>query len=739
MCSSSFDREDSGELEDLFRTIRDKSPSISLDRIRHAYYMAKCAHSGQLRASGDPYLMHPIAVAKILAELGMDEPTLVAGLLHDVVEDCPNTCAEHLRKNFGPEVYQLIEGVTKLKSQPFSADVPNVKGFVETKRAAENLRKMLLAMAKDIRVMIIKLADRLHNIRTLGNLSPERRTRIAKETLDIYAPLAGRLGIWQLKWELEDRAFMYLHPTEFQEISELVSKSHNEREQELQQSIALLKDRLLTKKIDLVDIHGRPKHLYSIFNKIVKSGFEFEQILDLLAIRVIVENTSDCYVVLGVVHDLWVPIPGFFYDYIAKPKSNGYQSLHTKVVGSHGEPMEIQIRTSSMHRVAEYGVAAHWLYKEGKGEIDKDVARLSHLRKQLFDWSSDNKASSDFLNTVSTDLFSEQVFIFTPRGDVVDLPVDSTPIDFAFAIHSELGFTVVGAKINGILVPLSTHLQNGDVVELLTRSNAQPSLDWLDFVRSAHARSKIQGYFRKRRWEENVLRGKEALEKEMRSKGLDPHLYLTDQRLAKVIVEVKDCKNVTDLYARLGEGLISIQNIINKLEDRPKRSSFQQVIRVSRSHTGKHSLIAGDFDNILVRRAKCCDPIPGEDLVGFIARGRGMILHRKVCPNVVNTIMIEPERFIVLHWPPDGTVYPVVMKINTISRPGILMEISSVFGELKTNVSAAKIRTLRNQTAEIYLTLEVPSFDHYQRLVVNISQLPGVISAIRMFGRVHPA
>ncbi len=737
LCVNSNDQEEYEDLQELIEFIKESSPQTHLQKIRDAYYVARCAHSGQIRASGAPYLMHPVAVTKILAELGMDEPTLIAGLLHDVIEDCPGACAAKLEKNFGPEVFQLIEGVTKLKAQPFSAESKGTKGFVESRRAAENLRKMLLAMAKDVRVMIIKLADRLHNIRTLESLSPERKTRIASETLDIYAPLAGRLGIWQLKWELEDLSFKNLHPKEFNEISNLVSKSRIEREQELQETIIELRKRLMDKGIDLIDIHGRPKHLYSIFNKIVKSGFEFDQILDLLAIRIILENPSDCYVALGIVHDLWIPIPGFFYDYIAKPKSNGYQSLHTKVVGPHGEPVEIQIRTKNMHQVAEYGVAAHWLYKEGKNKIDRDVVKLALLRQQLFDWSSDSKSSSDFLSSVSTDLFSEQVFVFTPKGDVVDLPVDSTPIDFAFRIHSDIGFMVVGSKINGVLAPLSTRLQNGDIVELLTRSNAQPSLDWLDFVRSVHAKSKIQGYFRKQRWEENIVRGKEALEKEMRLKGFDPHLYLNEKKLSKALRELKNCKSISDLYGMIGEGLVSVQNVISKIEGCSRKKSTQQVIQVSRSLEGKMNLVTQDFKNVLVHRAKCCDPIPGEDLVGYIPKTRGMILHRKVCPNIVNIMTEEPDRVVVLQWPPDGTVYPIVTKIITVNRQSILMEMITALSENQANVSAARIRTLRNQTVETYLTIEVSSFDSLMKIFLKISQISGVITIIRMFGKIR--
>lgn len=725
--------EEPQELHELLQLVRDNRAESDLRRIRYAYFIAEQAHSGQHREAGDPYITHPLAVARILAELHMDDDTIIAALLHDVLEDCPQVSRDALLKTFGPDVLMLVEGVTKLSFKPPSEATPRQRALAESNRAAESLRKMLLAMAKDFRVIIIKLADRLHNMQTLGSLSPDRQMRIASETLDVFAPLAARLGIWEIKWQLEDLAFMYLHPDEFARVRDLVAKSRNERRQELSDAIVMLKEHLEKRGLHGVEVNGRPKHLYSIFNKMVKQKIRFEEIYDLLAIRVIVNKTEDCYLALGIVHDLWMPVPGLFYDYIAKPKTNGYQSLHTKVVGPSGEPLEVQIRTKAMHAVAEYGVAAHWTYKEGKAELN-ETTRLSQLRQQLFDWSTDAKTSSDFLRSLSTDLFSEQVFVFTPRGDVLDLPRGSTPIDFAFRVHTQLGFTVVGAKVNGLMVPLSTQLQNGDVVELITRSSAQPSLDWLEFVKSSHARNKLRGYFRRLSKFEDASRGKDALEKELKALGADPKEYLGEEKLNELAHQIEGCENGTDVLAKVGSGLASVQSIITKLRGTtPEKTSDQ--IQTTRTKEGKLTLTTGGVDDVMLKRAKCCDPIPGDDVVGYVTRGRGIMIHRRLCPNAVRYQTTEPERLMALDWPPDGSQYAVVVKITTVNRQGLLMDISTIFGESHTNVSAARVRTLPNHTAEIEVTIDVRDTDHLQQVINKISNFSDVISILRMFGR----
>jgi len=723
-------------LQELLSSIREHRPGADLNKIRLAYFVAEEAHAGQTRDSGDPYILHPLQVAEIVYELRMNEDTIAAALLHDVLEDSTQFNAEFIRDKFGEEVLQLVEGVTKLSRNHPIALTDRQRATAESNRAAESLRKMLLAMAKDVRVMVIKLADRLHNMRTLDALPPDKRMRIASETHDIFAPLAARLGIWQIKWQLEDLAFKYLHPNEFREITEMVAKTRAEREGELEEAVLMLKERLEAKGLRDSEITGRPKHLYSIFNKIVKSGFEFEQILDLLAIRIIVNEPSDCYVALGIVHDLWVPIPGLFYDYIAKPKPNRYQSLHTKVVGPRGEPLEVQIRTKEMHEVAEYGVAAHWDYKEQPQTTSQQQApELSSLRQQLFDWSSDARTSSDFLRSVSTDLFSEQVFVFTPKGDVLDLPKESTPIDFAFRVHSSLGLTVVGAKVNAAIVPLNTTLKNGDVVELITRSNAQPSLDWLEFCKSANAKSKLRSYFRKRNKQENASRGREALEKELRSQGLDARELLGEDHFLPIARTVHDCMTTEDLFARVGAGLTSVQSVVNKLRGVTQPKPQSDVIQTQQTREGKVQLLTAGVDNVMVRRAKCCDPIPGDEVVGYITRGRGIMIHRLVCPNAMRSQSTEAERMVPLEWPADGSLHSVVLKIVSTNRQGLLMDVSTIFGESKTNVSAARIKTLPNNTAEIEVTIEVTSVQQLSQVMSKISNFSDVISILRMFGR----
>lgn len=719
-------------LQDLLEAIRDRRPDADLRKIRFAYYVAEKAHAGQERVSGEAYIIHPLAVAQILVDLGMDDDTLVAALLHDVLEDCHTYTPEFIRDTFGQDVLDLVEGVTKLKLREPKDSSARQRQAAETTRTAESLRKMLLAMAQDFRVMVIKLADRLHNMQTLGALPEDKRTRIAAETLDVYAPLAARLGIWQLKWQLEDLSFQYLHPTEYQTVEGLVARSRAERERDLNSAIVAIKERLEQRGIK-AEVTGRPKHLYSIFNKMSKQGFAFEEIQDLLALRIIVEDQAQCYLVFGIVHELWIPVPGKVSDYIARPKPNGYQSLHTKVVGPNGQPLEVQIRTRRMHEVAEFGVAAHWTYKEGKGNTD-ETAKLQQLRQQLFDWSSDARTSSDFLRSVSTDLFSEQVFVFTPKGDVLDLPRGSTPIDFAFRVHTKLGMTLVGAKVNGVMCPLGTQLKNGDVVEIITRSNAQPSLDWLEMVQSAHTRSKLRAHFRRLTRDEDAVRGRDALEKELRSVKLDPKLYLTDEKLEAVTKQYHGADNPTDLLAKVGGGLISVHGVVMKLRglvQEPPTPGF----RITRTTAGKLTIGAGSMDGVMVKRAKCCDPIPGDEVVGYVTRGKGIMIHRKVCPNAMGLQTSDPDRLVPYDWPPDGSGYPVMLKILTVNRQGLLMDISVIFGESKTNVSAAKIKTLSNHTAEIEVTIDVTDTQHLAQVMNKISNFADVISILRMFGR----
>ncbi len=735
----SHDWDEPEDLHALLQALRQQR-DLNTRKIRYAYYIAEQAHKGQFRSSGEPYITHPVAVARILVDLHVDDETVCAALLHDVVEDNPAYTSEAIGATFGAEVLQLVEGVTKLKFKGHENMSERQRSAAQITRAAETLRKMLLAMATDFRVMFIKLADRLHNMMTLDALAPAKQIRIATETLDIYAPLAARLGIWQYKWQLEDLAFKALHPAEFQRVSDLVAKSRGQREKELTEATLLIKELLAEEGVKVIEIQGRPKHLYSIFNKMVKQGLRFEDIYDLLALRIIVETRAECYVTMGVVHGAFNPMMTLFADHIAQPKPNGYQSIHTKVVMPNKQILEIQIRTKEMHDIAEHGVAAHWSYKEGKIKGAGDEANtFAQLRQQLFDFSSDSRMSSDFLRSVSNDLFSEQVFVFTPKGDVFDMPKDATPVDFAFRVHTKIGMTLVGAKVNGSIVTLNTALKNGDVVELITRSNATPSLDWLEYVKSAHTRAKLRGYFRKQSKDVDERRGKELIERELKSAGLDPRKYLGEDRLQKLANELDGCETGQDVLAKVGAGLTSVQGVISKLRGLVVELPTADRIEVTKTKEGKVTLVTKGIQGVsgvLVARSKCCSPIPGDHVLGYVTRGRGIMLHRIDCPNAANSMEAEVERWIPYEWPGGNTeAYSVPLKIVSLNRHGLLMDISTIFGESKTNVSAANIKTLNNQTAEIFLTIDVRDTDHLNVLINRIQSFGDIISISRMFGR----
>jgi len=727
--------EDPEVLQRILEIVAQHYPTPESAKIRRAYYFAEWCHSGQIRDSGEPYITHPIAVAEILADLQLDPDTVAAGLLHDTLEDCADKSSpEKLEEHFGPVVCRMVEGVTKLRF-PYrnEADSFAARKQEELRRAAESLRKVLLAMAADLRVMLIKLADRLHNMRTIDALTEAKRRRIASETMYVYAPLAARLGIWQLKWQLEDLAFRQLEPEAYEEIAKALDKTRDVREQELHEAKVSLKERLEAAGIQ-AEVTGRPKHICSIHNKLVSQGLSFDQIYDLLGLRVIVKKEADCYHALGIVHDLWKPIPQLFYDYIAKPKSNLYQSLHTKVVGPHGEPMEIQIRTQEMHQIAEFGVAAHWRYKEDETPT---AERLPFLRQQLFDWTSDAKTSSDFLRNVSEDLFADQVFVFTPRGDVIDLPSGSTPIDFAFRIHSRLGEQLVGAKVNARIVPLSYQLKNGDICEVMTRPNAQPSLDWMQYVKTSSARSKIRSFLRRRNRDENVIRGREALEKYVRSISREPKEFLGEDHLAAVAASFKS-NSGEDLLANIGAGLVTPHSVVAKLRvNAPKEE--ERTGKIGRHTFERPTVItAGGVDNVVTKRARCCGPIPGDEVLGFVSRGKGLMMHRADCPNVVKLRETDPGRLMLIDWRGDEQhVYGVVLQIDVINRIGLLADVTHVFGEAKTNITAAKIQTNPNQTAFIEITTEVHDTKHVRDLLTRLENFSDVLGVRRVMGRIR--
>ncbi len=731
-------------------------PNADVSLVERAYKFAFEKHFLQRRRSGEPYITHPVEVTEILADLEMDEQTLAAGILHDTVEDCGVTI-EELESEFGHEVAMLVDGVTKLqnigidegKERPDDTDesehqatIKRRKRQAEIQKNAANLRKIFLAMARDLRVIVIKLADRLHNMRTLSALPPHRQLRMASETLQIFAPIAHRLGIWQLKWQLEDLAFSYVEPEAFQEITAMVARNRDERQAEVDEAIGLLQQRLAEDGI-VAQVKGRPKHLYSIYNKMRQQGLDFTDLYDLTALRVIVSTRSECYQCLGIVSALWSPIPNMFTDYIAQAKSNMYQSLHIKVLGPHGTPLEVQIRTWEMHRTAEFGVAAHWQYKEGGKTSDQFERRLSFLRQQLFDWQADSRDHNEFMRNVTEDLFTDQVVVFTPKGDVVDLPAGSGPIDFAYRVHSEVGDHCVGAKVNARMVTLAYQFHNGDVVQILTRPNANPSRDWLALAKTSHARSKIKGYFKRLHQVENVQRGRDLLEKEL-AHQLDrepkawtdsPRDLLKDEVLRSIASDF-NMPGEVELLASIGYGALAALTVLNRLKPVPEVDRGIQI-GGKRADDRKLKVTAGsiDTDNVLFRRSRCCLPIPGDDVVGYVTRGRGMALHRRECPNARHYLATEPDRCVPVEYGGnEGQVYQVYLTVITLDRTGLLADVGTVFGEAKTNITAVKTQSHRDRTATFELAIEVKNTDHLDEIIQKVYGLGDILDVYRASG-----
>lgn len=729
------------DIESILERVKKYNPNADEGLIRRAYEFAAAKHGETKRLTGEPYINHPLAAAEILVELEMDTASIAAALLHDVVED-HDVKIEDICEEFGDEIGALVDGVTNLKLKDFefveeqlTDEQQPKRKRAEFQRSAENLRKIFLAVAKDLRVMVIKLADRLHNMRTLHGLPPERQIKVARETMQIFAPLAHRLGVWTLKWELEDIAFKFLEPEAYEKVQEHVAKTREEREGDLAEATSLIEKHLAKEGIEAV-IQARPKHLWSIYQKIKREGVDFTEIYDLSALRIIVNRVGDCYHALGLVHDLWMPIPERFSDYIAMPRSNMYQSLHTKVVGPRGEPLEVQIRTWDMHRVAEFGVAAHWQYKEGVKSGDEFERKLSWLRQQLFDWQTDNRDSSEFLRSVIDDLFTDQVFVFTPRGDVVDLPAGSVPIDFAYRIHSDVGNHCVGAKVNGRIVPLTYQFKNGDIVEIITRSNSQPSLDWLSVVRTGHARNRINAFFRRQHFGENVTKGRELLEAELERLGVEARVALKSDELDKVRREM-NFQSEDDLLAAVGFGHVAAGTVANKLrpQEPPKH---QPVIVGAPKRSGKKGLaVALDgAKNLMITRARCCAPLPGEEVVGYVSRGKGVSLHSANCPNVAAYRQSEPERLVNVNWnDPGAETYPADIVIRVNDRVGVLSDITALFSEAKTNIVGARLKALSDKTARIEMTIEVSSFAALNALLAKVGNLTDVIQIERVAAR----
>ena len=711
------------DLKSLLERITSYYPDADLEIIIKAYDFAKAAHEGQLRDSGEPFFNHPFEVALILADLELDLDTVAAGLLHDVIEDTDVT-PEELEQEFGSHIFALVDGVTKLEKLPF-------KNRLE--REAENLRKMIFAMAKDIRVILIKLADRLHNMRTLRYLDQERQIKIARETLDIYAPLANRLGIWTIKWEIEDIAFRYLWPERYYELVNQLSKKRQERENDLQLLMQILQDKLGELGIT-AEIQGRPKHLYSIYQKMERQDKSLNEIYDLLAVRVIVDSVRDCYAVLGAIHTLWKPIPGRFKDYIAMPKSNMYQSLHTTIIGPHGELYEIQIRTWEMHRIAEKGVAAHWMYKEGMGsKKDETVNTKVQWLREAVEWLQDMKDPQEFMESLKIDLFEDEVFVFTPKGDVKALPTGSTPVDFAFDVHTDIGLRCIGAKVNGKIQPLDYQLKNGEFVEILTSKTANPSQDWLSFVKTSKARNKIRSWLKEEQRDVSVMRGREQLEKELKKHNLEIKEYLAAKKLTDTAKRY-GYSNPDDLFASIGFGRINANQVVQKLAGK-ELEERRRDRQLNRSRQPRHREAKGvaikGVDNLLVRFSKCCTPVPGDEIVGYVTRGRGVSIHRTDCPNV-QSLSQDSGRQIEVAWnTSEKESFPVDLELKAVDRMNMLSAIMNTIAEGQTNIEAVNTRKLKDDIALILLTVDIYNLEHMQALINRLRQVDGVVSVRR--------
>ncbi|PMQ01764.1 MAG: (p)ppGpp synthetase [Dictyoglomus sp. NZ13-RE01] len=724
--------------EELFRELINKisdTNKYSIENLEKAFRFAQKAHAGQFRKSGDPYIIHPLEVAKILIDLGMDENSVIAGLLHDVLEDTDVT-PETIEKEFNSDVLSLVESVTKLEKLNFYP-----KEFPADFYRAKNIKKMFLSIANDVRVVIIKLADRLHNMRTLEFHDPEKQKRIAKETLEIYAPLAHRLGVWEIKWQLEDLAFKFLEPEKYREIARKVTETRKEREESVQKAIEKIKKALEEANIK-AEVTGRAKHLYSIYQKMEKKNIDIEEMYDLLGIRIIVNEVKECYEVLGIVHNIWVPIPGRFKDYIANKKSNNYQSLHTTVIGENGKPLEIQIRTWEMHRIAEYGVAAHWRYKEDMKQIDYFELKLSWLR-QILEWQKD-LPSDVFVELVKNDLFGKEIYVFTPKGEIISLPQGSTPIDFAYAIHTEIGHRCKQAKVNGKIVPLDYVLQNGDIVEIITsKEEGKPSRDWLNIVKTSQAKTKIKQYFKKLLREERIEEGKKALEEELKrnedwvkkllnkKENISLNELLESEYLKNILQELgfKE-KDVSSFLAAVGSGEITPQKIFDRL--RREYQEERTIIIPPKTPSKILDINVDGLDNLMIRLAECCKPIPGDKVLGYISKGKGIVIHREDCPNIKNLRKKFPERIVEVSM--ERTLrgpFKVGLEIDAIDRVGLLRDITDKISQAKINIIDLSTK-VKDGIAHIKVVVEIDNDTIFKYLMEEISQLSDIINVRRM-------
>lgn len=711
--------------------------------VKKACDFATEAHALQTRQSGEPYIVHPIQVAGILAELHMDPHTVATGFLHDVVEDTDVTL-DDLKAEFGSDVAMLVDGVTKLGK---------IKYKSHAEQLAENHRKMLLAMAEDLRVIMVKLADRLHNMRTLRHLREDKQRRIAQETIEIYAPLAHRLGISRIKWELEDTALRYLNPNQYYRIVNLMDSKRDEREAYIEETVEQI--RLSTEELDIfAEIYGRPKHIYSIYQKMKDQKKEFEEIYDLLAIRVVVDTIKDCYAVLGAIHTKWKPMPGRFKDYIAMPKANMYQSLHTTVIGPKGNPVEVQIRTHEMHEIAEFGVAAHWAYKEGKTEKTQDDGTGKQLSwfHEIIELQDESYDASEFMESVKGDIFSDKVYVFTPKGDVTELPKGSGPLDFAYNIHTEIGNKTTGAKVNGKMVPLDYKMKNGDIIEVLTSANSfGPSRDWVNMVATSKARNKIKRFFKVQDREMNINKGKDAVEKQLQSQDFRPKDFLNKTALAETLDRF-NFQSEDDMYAAVGFGEVTAQIVVNRLTEKARREQEKERQKQEAEELMKQpvkkepdkmkvrhegGIVIQGVDNLLVRISRCCNPVPGDDIVGYITKGRGVSIHRADCPNIVNNEEVQ-QRLIDVEWEDtaaeSGKEYNADLEVYGYNRSGLLNDILIVVNSATKNLIGVEAKPTKNKMAVILLTVSIQNLAHLERIVDKIKNVPDVHSVRRTNG-----
>ena len=722
------------DFQRLIDKVNKYNPQCDWDMLSKAYKISKEAHEGQQRKSGEPYIMHPLEVAHLIAELELDCESLVAAILHDTVEDTYYT-VEDVRKMFGDQVALLVDGVTKLGKIPYTS---------KEEQQVENLRKMFLAMAKDIRVILIKLADRLHNMRTLRSISEEKQRLKARETLQVYAPLAHRLGIFKIKWELEDLSLRYIDPIAYYEIVESINLKRKEREQYLTNIMKTLQERL--EKLNISGhIEGRAKHFYSIYRKMFEQNKNIDEIYDLFAVRVIVDNVKDCYGTLGMVHELYKPIPGRFKDYIAMPKPNMYQSIQSTVIGPSGKPFEIQIRTWEMHRVAEYGIAAHWKYKEGKTRASDLDSKLAWVR-QLLEIQRDLTDAEEFMKTLKIDLFADEVFVFTPKGDVINLPAGSTPIDFAYLIHSAIGNRMTGAKVNGKIVTIDYELKNGDIVEVLTFSNSHgPSRDWLKIAKTSQARNKINHWFKKEKRDENIVHGKELIEKELKRTGFT-HNQLFKEEWIETALKKYSFNSLDDLYASVGYGGITADKVVSRLRDEYNKTAklegkdlkikelepAQQTSKTKRRNTNNGIVVRG-IDNCLVRLSRCCNPVPGDDIIGYITRGRGVSVHREDCPNIKANMGREGEtRFIDVAWEnAHRASYLSDIQILANDRRGLLGDLTNSISDSKVALRGMNTRTTKDNVVIINITLEITDTEQLSKIIKKLKKIPNFFEVQR--------